>query len=69
MKVSMRETQKGLSFIVNGVSFNMIKVEGGTFLMGADNGKRVRKKSGLFEEIKVEEWVDKSVSNWWKRGG
>lgn len=42
------------NFTVNGVSFNMVRVHGGTYWMGADNGDR-----GLFKKI------DKTAQNFY----
>ena len=56
-----------LVFTVNGASFVMKKVEGGTFWMGADNGKRTRTvtKKGVFgSRERQEEYIDSSVRNY-----
>lgn len=65
-----RTVSDGLVFNIKGVEFKMVNVEGGSFWMGADNGKRTRTvtvKTGLFglrEEQKQEEYVDKTVKNY-----
>ena len=46
-----------LTFTVNGVSFNMIKVEGGTFLMGASDGDFFRSPDKV-KNYDAEAWKD-----------
>jgi hypothetical protein len=37
------QTKNGIQFTIDGVKFNMIKVDGGTFKMGAVNSKKAEK--------------------------
>ena len=55
-RIEMEKSRKmgNGQFTVNGVSFKMVKVEGGTFWMGADNGDK-----GLFKKI------DKTAQNYY----
>ncbi len=61
-------SNEDLVFTVKGVQFVMKKVEGGTFWMGADNGKCIRTytvKTGLFrKEEREEEYIDTNVRNY-----
>ena len=57
-KLEREEQQRNGLFAINGVSFKMVKVEGGTFWMGANNGYR-----GLFRSR------DTSMQNYDKDAG
>lgn len=69
-RIERERKEREQVFNVNGVEFKMLKVEGGSFWMGADNGKRsqtVTVKTGLFglrEEQKQEEYDDLTVKNY-----
>lgn len=62
-----RAVSDGLVFNVNGVEFKMVKVDGGAFWMGADDGIRTRTvvKKGFFRDKEEQvTYVDKNVRNY-----
>ena len=56
------EPEPDLKFNVKGVEFKMVKVEEGSFWMGADSGVRLVKKRGLYRDVEIRE-VNTNVQN------